>query len=81
MRSGLIVNNAEGYPRFALRRSTGKVETDPSTIESLKRGDLLYVPEGLPGGRAADPLLRYEDEDEGSGKPKHKKKAKATKRS
>lgn len=79
MRSGLIINNAEGYPRFALRRSAGGVETNPSTIESLRRGDLVYVPEGL-RGLAGNPLLKY-DEDEGSGKPKCKKKAKAAKRS
>lgn len=79
MRSGLIINNAEGYPRFALRRSAGGVETNPNTIESLRRGHLVYVPEGL-GGLAGNPLLKY-DEDEGSGKPKRKKKAKAAKHS
>jgi hypothetical protein len=81
MRSGLIVNNTKGHPRFALRRPKYGVETNPSTIISLSRGDLLYEPEGIRGVTGA-PLRKYDDEeDEGSGKPKHKKKAKAAKRS
>jgi hypothetical protein len=78
LRSGLIVNNAQGYPRFALRRRAGDVETDDNTAKNLIMGNLVYVPEGL-GGLAGNPPIKYEGD--GSGKPKHKKKAKAAKRS
>jgi hypothetical protein len=77
LRSGLIVNNAQGYPRFALRRRAGDVETDVDTAKNLIMGNLVYVPEGL-GGLAGNPPLKYEGQ--GSGKPKHKKKAKAARR-
>lgn len=81
LRSGLIVNNAQGYPRFALRRRAGDIETDDNTMKSLIMGNLVYVPEGL-GGLAGNPPPKHEmdDKDEGSGKPKHKKKAKAARR-
>ena len=68
LRSGLIIHNDEGQPRFAIRRPRGGVESDPSTIESLQRGDLVYVPEGIFGAKVG-----------GSGKPK--KKAGKAKRS
>lgn len=67
LRSGLIIHNDEG-PRFAIRRPRGGVESDPSTIESLRRGHLVYVPEGFFGAEVG-----------GSGKPK--KKAGKAKRS
>jgi hypothetical protein len=81
LRSGLIVNNAQGYPRFALRRRAGDIETDDNTMKSLIMGNLVYVPEGL-GGLAGNPPPKHEmdDKDEGSGKPKRKKKAKAARR-
>jgi hypothetical protein len=68
LRSGLIIHNDEGHPRFAMRRPRGGVESDPSTIESLRRGHLVYVPEGFFGAEVG-----------GSGKPK--KKAGKAKRS
>jgi hypothetical protein len=68
LRSGLIIHNDEGHPRFAIRRPRGGVESDPSTIESLRRGHLVYVPEGFFGAEVG-----------GSGKPK--KKAGKAKRS
>ena len=75
MRSGLKVYNKEGEERPAIRRPRGGVETDPYIIDALRKGHIMYIPEGLPGGVAGNPppvFYDFGDEAGGSGKPKKK---------
>lgn len=76
-RGGLIVNDANGLPHYAIRRPHGGLEGD-NMRQRLDRGYLVYVPEGLPGGRAGGPPVYASDlvEAEGRGKPKKATKAK-----
>jgi hypothetical protein len=69
VRGGLFVNNEEGYPRYAIRRPHGGVETDPEIIYRLQKGYRVYVPHGLPGGVRGNPPPNYARMDErGRGK-------------
>jgi hypothetical protein len=81
-RAGLMIKDEDGIYRHAFRRPHNNGAERDIMAGRMHRGAynrLVYVPEGLPGGRAGgEPVFEFQVEGaEGQGKPKRKKGGKA----